>query len=548
MTHSNRTSMRETVRGTFLMRQPKKLLRALAVASALLIAATSCKLQDFLDVNTNPNGPTTVAPNVYLPPMLYWMSVANPYEGRYTGRYTQMQMLCCSSPPGTWDRMGYDPTSDNGGIHWYVTYWQLGLNLIHMIDGAEAAQRWDLAGVGYLMKAWGFMSATDTYGELPVKQAWDTTRYYFDYDTQDYAYSEVLRLIDKSITNLKRTDGIIEPTFWGQQDKVYGGDRTKWLKAAYALKAIALNHFSNKSTYSPAAVMANVDSSFASSADDWLFPYPNLNPGTDGSFQGPRRGNFPSYRQTTFVLNLMNGTALGSTVDPRMSRMLSPSPDGLFRGYDINATASITPTAAAPQNFWGYASTPALGLPTRYIFDDKTKYPLMTYAEMQFIKAEAAYRMGDKASALAAYKNGIGAHIDFVNARNLDNSQTPTQISATEKTAFLADPKIVPASASSLTLSQIMVQKYIALWEWGFDEVWMDLRRFHYTDIDPATGTQVYPGFAIPTNLYPDNGSKPVYRIRPRYNSEYVWNIASLTAIGAMAADYHTKPTWIVNP
>jgi len=93
-----------------------------------------------------------------------------------------------------------------------------------------------------------------------------------------------------------------------------------------------------------------------------------------------------------------------------------------------------------------------------------------------------------------------------------------------------------------------MTQKYIALWGWGFDEVWMDLRRFHYTDTDPATGKQVYPGFSIPTNLYPDNASKPVYRIRPRYNSEYVWNIATLTALGALAADYHTKPTWIINP
>jgi hypothetical protein len=243
----------------------------------------------------------------------------------------------------------------------------------------------------------------------------------------------------------------------------------------------------------------------------------------------------------------MNGTVTG-TPDPRMSRMLAPSPDGVYRGYDVNATASITPTTAAPQNLWGYTSTPALGLPTRYIFDDKTKYPFITYAELQFIKAEAAFRAGDKATALTAYKNGVSAHLDFVNARNLDNAQSPTQISAAEKAAFLADPNIVPASSAGLTMTHIMTQKYIALWEWGFDETWMDMRRFHYTDLDPATGKQVYPGFAIPTNLYPDNGSKPVYRIRPRYNSEYVWNVASLTSIGAMAADYHTKPIWIVNP
>jgi hypothetical protein len=547
MTHTNGTSMRGTSRGTFLMRKPLKLLRGLVIAGALLLPTTSCKLQDWLAINTNPNGPTTVAPNVYLSPMIYWMAVANPYEGRYVGRYTQMQILCCSSPAGTWDRMGYDPASDNGGIHWYITYWQLGHNLYNMINGAEALQRWDLAGVGYLMKAWGWMSATDTYGELPVKEALDSTRYYFDYDTQEYAYSEVLRLVNQSITDLKRTDGFVDATYWSKYDKVYTGDRTKWLKAAYALKAVALNHFSAKATYSASAVIGAVDSSFTSNADDFLFPYPNNQAGIDGNFQGPSRGNFPSYRQTTFVLNLMNGTVTG-TADPRMTRMLAASPDGVYRGYDVNATAAITPTTAAPMNFWGYTATPALGLPTRYIFDDKTKYPFLTYAELQFIKAEAAYRSGDKATALTAYKNGVSAHLDFVNARNLDNAQSATQISAAEKAAFLADPNIIPASAAALTMTHIMTQKYIALWEWGFDEVWMDMRRFHYTDLDPATGKQVYPGFTIPTNLYPDNASKPVYRIRPRYNSEYVWNITSLTSIGAMAADYHTKPTWIVNP
>ena len=41
---------------------------------------------------------------------------------------------------------------------------------------------------------------------------------------------------------------------------------------------------------------------------------------------------------------------------------------------------------------------------------------------------------------------------------------------------------------------------------------------------------------------------KLVQRIRPRYNSEYVWNIPALTVIGGLALDYHTKPTWIIQP
>jgi hypothetical protein len=172
----------------------------------------------------------------------------------------------------------------------------------------------------------------------------------------------------------------------------------------------------------------------------------------------------------------------------------------------------------------------------------------MTYAQLQFIKAEAAYRAGDKATALTAYRNGIGAHLDFVNARNLDNSQSPTQISAAERAAFLAAPEVVPTAPAQLTLTHIMSQKYIAQFGWGHNELWMDMRRYHYTDVDPASGRQVYPGFAPPTNLYPDNSGKIVQRIRPRFNSEYVWNRASLDKIGGLALDFHTKPLWIIEP
>ena len=93
-----------------------------------------------------------------------------------------------------------------------------------------------------------------------------------------------------------------------------------------------------------------------------------------------------------------------------------------------------------------------------------------------------------------------------------------------------------------------MSQKYIAQWAWGHNEVWMDMRRYHYTDNDPVTGARIYPGFNIPLSLDVDNNLKPVQRIRPRYNSEYVWNRASLDAIGGLALDYQTVPMWITQP
>lgn len=74
------------------------------------------------------------------------------------------------------------------------------------------------------------------------------------------------------------------------------------------------------------------------------------------------------------------------------------------------------------------------------------------------------------------------------------------------------------------------------------------MRRYHYTDLDPVSGLQVYRGFTPPTNLYPDNAAKIVQRIRPRYNSEYVWNRPGLDKIGGLATDYHTAPMWITQP
>jgi hypothetical protein len=295
-------------------------------------------------------------------------------------------------------------------------------------------------------------------------------------------------------------------------------------------------------------VIAEVNASFASNADDALLAYPGTSPdNADRNFWGPTRNNITLYRQTQFVVNLMNGSQFGLVVDPRMSRMLSPAPDGAYRGLDPAGTgfSPITVAAQQPNNFFGYVGALGPGLPSRYLFADKSKIPFMTYSQLQFVKAEAALRMNDQATALAAYRNAISTHIDFVNARNLDENQTPTQISAAEKATFLAAPEIVPPV---LTLSHIMSQKYIAQWAWGHNEMWMDMRRYHYTDMDPVSGTQVFRGFAFPTTLYADNAGKPVQRIRPRYNSEYVWNRAALDVIGGLDTDYHTDPLWITQP
>ena len=512
------------------------------LTAAVMLTGSGCK--KYLDVNTNPNAPESVTPNLYLSPMLHWMATGPQYDARFINRYTQN--LTLTTVNSTWDRMGYDPSSDNGGELFRDVYWTFGQNLVDMMTKAEAEERWDLLGVGYILKAWGWQALTDIHGEIIVKEAIDPTKNVFNYDTQEYTYEEVRRLLQLAITNLERTDGAVDAAFLGKTDLIYKGDRTKWLKFAYGLLAMNLNHYSNKASYNPDEVIAAVDKSFASNIDDALLGYTGVS-NDDRNFLGPTRENFTAYRQTTFIVSLMNGTEFSGVVDPRMTRMLSPAPDGEYRGLEPTFGTGGLTANQIPNNIWGYPALITIGTPTRYLFDDKSRIPVMTYAQLQFIKAEAAYKKGDKETALAAYRSGVSSHIDFVNARNRDANQTPTQISTAEKEAFLANPVIVP-TAAELTLSHIMEQKYIAQWGWGALEQWMDLRRYHYTDTDPATGQQVFGGFVIPVDLYPDNANKPVYRIRPRYNSEYVWNRESLDKIGGLALDYHTNEMWITKP
>jgi hypothetical protein len=527
---------------------PAKRLGTAALLGVLALGSTACK--DFLDVNTNPNAPEHTSANNYLAPMMHWVATSEQLDGQFVGRYNQEWVIPPSTLTGTpdvWSRHGYARTSDAGAQLYRDVYWNFGNNLTDMIALSEAEERWDLAGLGYVLRAWGWLKLTNLHGDIILKEAFTPDKYRFAFDSQDTVYAEVFRLLDLGMQYLQRTDGNPNAAYIAVGDAMFNGSAAQWLKFAHGLKAMALNQLSNTPTYNPDAVIAEVDASFASNAEEALFPYPKTSPtpSDDRNFWDPARGNLGSYRQTTFIVGLMDGTAYPGAVDPRMSRMLARDSTGVYRGiHHTGGYGSVT--RERPWNLWGTgagAGAPALGTKGRYLFDERPKFPVMTYAQLQFVKAEAALRKGDQATARQAYLNGVGAHIDFVNARNAEiANETMTLISATEKANFLAHPEIAPGT---ITLSHIMGQKYIAQWAWSHVEMWTDLRRFHYTDLDPVAGTQVFRGFTMPTNYDPDNNNKPVYRLRPRYNSDYVWNQEELAKIGGLALDYHTKLMWI---
>ncbi|MBK6977017.1 MAG: SusD/RagB family nutrient-binding outer membrane lipoprotein [Cytophagaceae bacterium] len=505
----------------------KKILKYLTFGLGFTLLV-SC--QEFVDVNTNPNFPQVVEPVVLIPAMQAQMALAVQFDGRFLGKY--VQNFAHSTAQNTWDRYGYDPGSDNGGQIWRMAYWDLGKNLSLMMEGAENESRWDLLGLGKVMRAWSWQMTTDMHGEIILTQAFDQTRKTFDYDSQEAVYAEVVKLANEGIGLLAKTDGAVSQAYMTRGDKIYAGDRAKWTKFAYGLLARNANNLINKSSYNPDKVIEYADKAMASINDDAMVAFDGT-VSTNSSFWGPTRANMNAFRQTKFIVGLMDSTVFKGARDPRISSILVPSTDGVYRGHTAN-TAEVTTAAVRIPTPWGIVGAPTAATPGKYLFRNAAPFPLMTYAEMQFIKAEAAFIKGDKEMALTAYKNGISASIDMVNKYTID--PTP-KIDAAAKAAFLAKPSIVPASASELSLSQIMTQKYIALFGFGFLETWNDMRKYHYD-------ANIYKGLTFTSSLYPDNAGKLAYRIRPRYNSEYVWNLETLKKYGGDKPEYHTTELW----
>ncbi|MEZ4903821.1 MAG: SusD/RagB family nutrient-binding outer membrane lipoprotein [Spirosomataceae bacterium] len=496
----------------------------IVISMALMMSLTNC--QQFLDINTDPSNPQVADATAILPPVLSQMVRGHVFDSRYTGRYVQYWGL--NSASDTWERHGYLSGSDAGGEMWRSHYWSIGKNVDLIIEDATPKKQFDYVGAAKAIRAWGWQTATDTYGEMILKQAWEPNRYVFDYDSQEEVYKEAARLATEAIQDLGNPETI--PAL-KRGDAVYNGDITKWTKFAYAVLARNAHNLTNKATYNADKVIEYVDKSFTSNADNFAVPHAGTNT-ADGNFYGPLRGNLTTTVPGAFIIGLLDGTTFGGVIDPRLPIMFAACPDGVYRGVistfgDPNNVANNTKRIPL---LWGNlpgTTAPAAG---RWIYTDKAAYQLATYSEMQFIKAEAALRKKDGATALAAYKKGIEASLDFVG------------VSTTDKTKYLAS-KAVKQTSTELTLSDIMLQKYISLYGMGAMETWVDMRRHNYS-------SDVYTGFALPTGtrLFPDNNGKPVLRMRPRYNSEYVWNRQSLDKIGGNSPDYHTYEIWFMKP
>lgn len=540
----------------------------------IIAGSLSCK--KYLDINADPDTPQNPDPSSVMPAMLSAIPRGIQFDARYIGKY--IQNWAANTAADIWDihsHQGFPGILDNGGDIWRQTYFGLGANLNYIINEGMKKGQYDYVGAAYALKAYMFQNCTDVYGEIIYSEAFKENTSTFLYDDQAMVYKGVDSICRLALANLVRDDLNPASSLLAKGDFVYDGNRAKWIMFVNGILARNFMRYSNKpgfNTLYADSVIYYVDRSFASGADDFLVPF-DATKNEDANFFGPYRNNMTSFRQTHMIVRLLDGTTLAGSLaspnrDPRIRHMLSASQDSTTGVTSNGGYRSVEPGQGDPQNsnitsktrvavLWGdslYANpssnvfNPGRG---KYLFRDKAVSPVMSFSELQFLKAEAAMKMNAPALALTAYQNGINAHFDFINRAVYPRGNAQlymlNPISAVERTNYLAGNN-VKQSVATLTITDIMLQKYIALWGWGFVETWVDLRRFHFTDTDPATGQPIYKGYIVPTNLSPINQGRLATRIRPRYNSEYVWNRNELERIGATASDYHVKQMWFSLP
>jgi hypothetical protein len=533
------------------------------LAAAVMLFASACK-KPIDEAYQNPNANVRVPIEKLLPQIT--SAFAGNYGGhgslndaRYIGLY--VQNFGYSSGADIYDQM-YSPLGDFPASWFRVHYYDFGQNLNKIIEWGTEEKKWDYVGVAHAIFAYSWLNLTDIHGEVTLKEAFNTNLLTFKYDTQPEVYEHVRNTCFTALEFLNKTGDGVSPANLALGDAYfYGGDVNKWKKFVYAVLARYHHHQSNKPTYKADSVIYYANLSMQTNADNAMVKYANSGVSATSNFFGPLRNNVGAggrfIRQGSYIANIMNGTnaAFAGVTDPRAWYMLRGNSNNTIVGVpqNLGQITGIANKADRPENFFGVSqnataavnTTPTNDLNCRYIFRNASPTPVITASEIQFMKAEAAFLKGDKATALEAYKQGISLHFDLLMTEFNVNIPADKVITTAIKDAFLNNNAVVPLNAADLTLSHIMLQKYIALFGYGSYETWVDMRRYHYTDAD-GNGVKVYRDFVLPTGsaMYIDNGGLPIYRVRPRYNSEYVWNIEELKRIGADAVDYHTKELW----
>ena len=327
-------------------------------------------------------------------------------------------------------------TYNNSWAAGYNNLWNLKTVIQKCSEGGPEAGNFQALGVAQVLSAYNLAMLTDLMGDVP----WTETGqpgviYQPKIDKQEAIYADVMKFLDDAIVNLEKPSDFES---LGSKDFLFNGDSESWVKMAYGLKARYKMRLSFRSAKYQ-EVIDDVNQSFTTAAEQAAYKF------NGGSTKNP----FFLFQQDRkyFGASQSLHNKLVSRNDPRDARFFVPN-----AGQTEVLFAQNGGTEQVQQKY-GISGLLNIAAPVH----------ILSYHELQFLKAEAYARLNNVASAEAALKLAINAA--FVKV-GLTEAAGTTYYNSNVKALFDANP-----------LQEIMNQKYFACFEDESIEAYNDYRR-----------------------------------------------------------------------
>ncbi len=216
----------------------KKQLLTIKVLMCFLVLG-SCS-ESYLDVNTDPNNPVTVSPNLLLPVALNYSAIIEERD-RGQNHLGNMFMANWSQSDGfSWynDEFLYLVTPSFYQRIFDYTYTNV-LNQFQAIDNLEGAEFGYYKAIAKIMKSMHFQILVDTYGDIPYFEALQRGENPTPaYDDAQVVYDALIVELTDAIDLINATseDATLSPFEPGEDDGVFGGNMDMWKTFANTVK------------------------------------------------------------------------------------------------------------------------------------------------------------------------------------------------------------------------------------------------------------------------------------------------------------------------
>lgn len=457
-----------------------------------LLLATSCK-KDFLEVNVDPNNPTTASVDLVLPTALVYAAydLGNPYQivgGFWSQYWTQ-------GPTGN-QFSNYDQYSINSGDfdrQWINVYAGPLNDLRYIVEEGQKTDNPNYAAIGKIMQAYLFQYVTDMQGDVPFKESLlGATNLNPKFDSQQEIYDGLITLVDAGLALLDENSN----THPGADDLFYHGDMHLWKKFANTLK---LKIFLRQAYVRPAVAEAGVKALYAANAEFIDFEETAAVHFTTATFnQHPLFAHINSVGEFNILASQTALNYMLNLNDPRVDIFYRKATAGAGAGTHVGipqGKGRILPNPATLDDRQFSKPGPAIGGAPSTGVGGAAPVIFFSEAESYFLQAEAAVRGWGTGDAAQLYSDGI--ELSF-----LQWGLTSAQFNTYKAQAGVTFPA---AGTPEQKLEAIITQKWVSMCGTQNIESWTEWRRTGYPDIFTISETSII-GSKFPTRfLYPDS-------------------------------------------